>query len=1106
MPPHIFHALSDDPARQFGCMAALFHLLHHNHPRKRTMPAAPHSPPSAALHDLSKARGRNKRLDDKNYIISSKEHAGKIKDSSASKNHSDTKRKPSPEKLSNRYKRNASLLDSPTTSSKKPAPAPLSHEELAGAVVSSHSSSRCELNESASIFSSSRRTNYTIRESPQRCLAHKQAAQNDYESDMQNSLASNSASSFTTHSGSSPSSPAHHVPLAQALREARRSTPARSAVCKALFVDKPRAAPTAVDEELRVQQGRSHDLCSKINGENSRINDSLCNKQPPAPAIPSLLDELEESVKALKQFVDGFDTRYLSGQQNVKPAKKSNLSSLGWWSNAKSKSRLFKSAYHNNTDPHKCTSNSILNDEAACNNIELAPAAARTSSFDYNEAVRISQKIEETPARLSLDGRELVPRAVMKLREALRLGHIQINKNAEALVKFPGMETSEPKSTTNVRWPSSKSAAAHVPVGESAGCNLHSSKGRCNGGQRSNVIARLMGLDSLSSPSEENLSGGIADCEGTRSGLIAEGPSLMFEDLLIQCPQRPKLDQPGSCVLKAAEQINDIDVAAATSSRSVPKVESAPLIKERKSSAFVSDYTNLQKTEASSCHVLDNIIQEDHPGRRTVLITNESRSAKRSCSPDQERSSKPSSTKAVNHMRHDCKIEVMPASSARLPLSCRQSSAGSGRRVKAASAAHKRRDQQCLEEDKAVRRHSATNEAKRIPCRIVVIEPRNLTRINSPIDKFTTHSEKGTTNYTARLRSDNALPDSLAGLVDAAGRHKHITESKSANVNYLSLKRDRSSNLCDSSRKRDTKQHTMYAHDKRKSAQNHTKQLQLEAGPKRLLSRSPKELVSRKQPTSGSVTGPEGWKFPAGASYTIEKIKPEATLDTQLVEEITEPLKVVESGISCLDNSAATSDRSCLNDLVGMTGIAADYEQNAIKYTYDGEKSMKSAGDEQFTEGTGGNQEGAEAGEEKGGAYNCIAIEAGEEKLWETTNLSARPLMQGYRKIQGKKTVIANMAMESSSTLMMTSRRILSSASRGSRSTSRSCAAGESTREATGRVPFDGAEGRPGPRQLFPAASTQSTEVVQLEAPPTSISYSSEKASVVTYITTIASS
>ncbi|MCO5581735.1 hypothetical protein L7F22_035624 [Adiantum nelumboides] len=1087
MPPHIFHALSDDPARQFGCMAALFHLLHHHHPRKRTMPAAPPSPPSAALHDLSKARGRSKRLDDKIYNISSKEHAGKIKDSTASKNHPDAyKRKTSPEKVSNRYKRNASLLDSPTSSSKKPAQAPLSHEEL-GAVVSSHSSFRCELNESASIFSSSRSTNYTIRESPQRCLAHKRAAQNDYECDMQDSLRSNSDSSFTTQSGSSPSSPAHHVPLAQALREARRSTPARSAVCKSLFVDKPRAAPTAVDE------GRSHDLCSKINGENCGIDDSLCNKQLPAPAIPSLLDELEESVKALKQFVDGFDTRYSTGQQNVKPAKKSNLSSLGWWSNAKSKSRLFKSAYHNNTDPHKCSNNSIVNDEAACNSIELAPAAARTSSFDYNEAVRICQKIEETPARLSLDGRELVPRAVMKLREAMRLGHIQINENAKALVKFPGMKlASEPKSTTNVRSTSTRSAAGHVPVGESsAGSNLQSSKGRCNGGQRSNVIARLMGLDSLSSPSEENLYCGIADCDqGTRSSVIAEGPSLNFEDLLLQCPQRSKLDQPGPCVLKAAEQINELDVAVATSSTSVPKVESAPF-QGRKSSSFVSDYTKLQKTEASSCHVLlDNIIQEDHAGRRTVSTTNESKSAKRSCSPDQERSSITSSTKVVNHMRHDGKIEGIPAaSSVHLPLSCRQS----GRRVKAASAAHKRRDQQYFEEEKAVRGHCALmEEAKRIPCRIVVMEPRNVTWINSSVDKFTTHSEKGTTKYTARLRSDNALPaDSLAGLVDSAGRHcKHITEPKSGNVN-LSLKRDGSSNLCVSSRKRDTMKHTTNAQDKRKSAQNDTKQL-LEAGPKRHLSRSPKELVSRKQPiNSGRVKGPEVWKFPAGAS-TVKKIKQAVTLDTQLVEERAEPLKMVESGISsCLVNSAATSDR-CLNDLVETTGIAADYERNAIKCSYDdGEKSMQSARDEQITEGTGSNQEEAE-GEEKGGAnYNPT----GETKILSV----ARPLMQEYGKIQGRKTVLANMAIESSSTLMMTSRRIVSSAS-ASRAC-RSCAAGESTREsAAARVPFDGAEGRPGPHQLFPAASTQFTEVVQLEVPPTSMS---EKASVITYITTI---
>ncbi|KAH7429524.1 hypothetical protein KP509_09G053900 [Ceratopteris richardii] len=333
-------------------------------------------------------------------------------------------------------------------------------------------------NESPSILNSSKTTNYTLREPP---LNYKkvEGAYSSPAYDQDYCMVVDTKTGGDVNSNRSlPGSP--HVPLAQALKDARRSP--RSQVSKSLFAEKLSKADianhtvsgslnNAINEHAaaRVPYEGAERGRAQTRRNTSSISDGVCSIEA--------LSGLQESVEVIRHFVDE-----LEAQHERKPGRRRSSNAQRWWSHAKSKSRFFRSLDK---------SRDAENMESSFVNGVAETAAARTSSFDYNEAVRISQKIEETPARFSLDGRELMPKAVMKLREAMRLGvHLD---DADSLVKLvsatAAIDRQSPRTDTT--------AIAGNMIQNNKLLADRSDDLIRQKNMRTNVIARLMGLDAL---------------------------------------------------------------------------------------------------------------------------------------------------------------------------------------------------------------------------------------------------------------------------------------------------------------------------------------------------------------------------------------------------------------------------------------------------------------------------------------------------------------------------------------------------------------------------------------------------------------------------------
>ncbi|KAI5077502.1 hypothetical protein GOP47_0007326 [Adiantum capillus-veneris] len=1001
MPPHIFHAVSDDPSRQFGCMAALFHLLHHQYPRfpprKRSPnnimpPSTTSSAPASSVPDYGHA-GPDNVISDTHRRSCGKKNSRKVAANGKKglatnpRYNSDAKSKNSPERVSNRCKRSSSFLNSPTPSIIK-APASSATPCHEKAEMSSCSECNELIHESPSIFSSSRSTNYTLRQSPK---AKCQTADDEKAGIQISAVSSNISSALAsricvnTESSSSPSSP--HMPLAQALKEARRSSPTRSAVCKSLFMDKPRAAMD-VKADLERTPAAARSCRRRLDEDDHKVTDSLSMARLPraAPTPQTLLHGLQESVKVLKQFVDGFDTHDQLVQQN---AKKNISSSSSWWSNAKSKSRLFKSSGHHQ---QLCTGTQKYSNSGSTFHIGdnlYAPAAARTSSFDYNEAVRISQKLEETPARLSLDGRELVPKAVMKLREAMRLGHLHIDNSAEhPLGKF--IQSTQAEGFDGKSTDTARSTCRPLSVAcRNSSLEENSPVSKLEGdarGQRSNVIARLMGLDSLSSPNRENY-GGSTDSKPVTPRQTSQRPSLLFKDLLTsRCSPRSKLDQPGghisASIFAAAEQIRVRDAALA-SSTSTSKMGASRISanSQNKGCAFVPHSSSLHCYNTPEAPG-DVIIKEEYDGTPKVIFrkvpSNESTESalnSSSCGTVEYRQylSKASSCKATQR-RHAKVNEVMPSSI--LALSCRESNSGSRRALSEAgnAPAHKVK----------------IRDKEDVPTRIVVMESRRMTDL-PVLDEFTV--SRGRKEVPAK----NLLPSAGSIRPADAGNHYIKPAAELGNAyDFLLFETEnaRSANLLASSKKGDTssiiKQHRgADAHDNRKSAhaQNHK---HLEAILRRNNDinsrpqwRSKKELALT-VPNCVGMGQPERWSIPSGrpGAASVDEAANYSVISTHSEGSEGYP-KMVESrniSSSCVVNSAAHAGRRRSHDdqLVELTetsvSLTATDEQSANKlFTSDQKKNRNVATGDERLNMKGGSRVGYAGRRRPEGAKNAAS-------------------------------------------------------------------------------------------------------------------------------------
>lgn len=412
MPPHIFHALSDDPARwerQFGCMAALFQMFE-QHPRVFSRRGAQlASNTSSAEHSHSKPSSK-----------SSRNHCKDGTDTIAS----------SAQKRSSERGHPAARPSGSST--------PATTNKGYPKVQPKASCPQRSKNDSPSILDSSRAT-ATIREPPRKSF---------------------DASPECCSSASSRSLPGSPY-VGPKTRDGRSQV-------KMLF-DQPRASLDGGREQLVcgvAASGRRDGYFDSVYRDplNGYAGDGLC-KDP--------LQELKESIRALaklqqatQEFVDRFESQRLSDDKLG-----DHMSSTG------SASRINASRSHaQGPDLPGITINSS--------------EAARTSSFDYTEAVRISQKIQETPARLSLDGRELIPKSVLKLREAMRSRLNVGEMNCSPGHQKKSMSLRSALATKEDFIPPAKDIITTTPRNSSARGHRSSS----------NVIARLMGLDDIPRP------------------------------------------------------------------------------------------------------------------------------------------------------------------------------------------------------------------------------------------------------------------------------------------------------------------------------------------------------------------------------------------------------------------------------------------------------------------------------------------------------------------------------------------------------------------------------------------------------------------------------